>query len=52
MKSLQHCRDPGKTGQNFIPANQDHGITNLVSTDKIKSRLLVTHNGNTKPCLV
>ena len=27
MKNLQHCRDPGKPGQNFIPANRDHVIT-------------------------
>ena len=27
MKSLLYCRDPGKAGQNFIPAKQDHVIT-------------------------
>ena len=30
MKSLEHCRDPGKARQNFIPANRDHVITTLV----------------------
>ena len=29
MKSLLYCRDPGKAGQNFIPAKQDHVITPL-----------------------
>ena len=27
MKSLLYCRDPGKAGQNFIPAKRDHVIT-------------------------
>ena len=26
-KSLQHCWNPCKTGQNFIPANRDYVIT-------------------------
>ena len=29
MKSLLYCRDPGKAGQNFIPAKRDHVITPL-----------------------
>ena len=32
MKSLLYCRDPGKAGQNFIPAKRDHVITPLEST--------------------
>ena len=27
MKSLLYCWDPGKAGQNFIPAKRDHVIT-------------------------
>ena len=27
MKSLLYCGDPGKAGQNFIPAKRDHVIT-------------------------
>ena len=30
MKSLLYCLDPGKAGQNFIPAKRDHAITPLV----------------------
>ena len=30
MKSLLYCRDPGKSGQNFIPAKRDHVITPLL----------------------
>ena len=30
MKSLLYCRDPGKAGQNFIPAKWDHVITPFV----------------------
>ena len=30
MKSLLYRRDPGKAGQNFIPANRDHVITTIV----------------------
>ena len=29
MKSFLYCRDPGKAGQNFIPAKWDHVITPL-----------------------
>ena len=29
MKSLLYCQDPGKAGQNFIPAKRDHVITPL-----------------------
>ena len=29
MKSLQHCQDPGKARENFIPANRDQVITTL-----------------------
>ena len=29
MKSLLYCRDPGKVGQNFIPAKRNHVITPL-----------------------
>ena len=35
MKSLLYCRDPGKAGQNFIPAKWDHVITPLeISADR------------------
>ena len=29
MKSLLHCWDPGKAGENFIPAKRDHVINPL-----------------------
>ena len=30
MKSLLYCRDPGKAGQNFIPAKRGHVITPVI----------------------
>ena len=36
MKSLYHCRDRDKTGQDLIPANRDHVITTLMAIVKRK----------------
>ena len=36
MKSLSHCWDPSKTGQNFILVNGHHVITTLVRNENIK----------------
>ena len=43
MKSLLYCQDPGKAGENFIPAKRDHVITPLgvcVFQSKMKSQSL------------
>ena len=32
MKSLQYCRDPGKTEQNSIPASRDYVVTTFRTT--------------------
>ena len=44
MKSLLYCRDPGKAGQNFIPAKRDHVITPLVTMDIEKVFDSLDHN--------
>ena len=45
MKSLLYCRDPGKAGQNFIPAKRDHVITPL---DGKKHEEAISDNISTK----
>ena len=39
MKSLLYCRDPGKAGQNFVPAKRDHVITprKIISLETTKT---------------
>ena len=44
MKSLLYCRDPGKAGQNFIPAKRDHVMTPLVTMDIEKAFDSLDHN--------
>ena len=44
MKSLWHCQDPGKTGQNFIPATQDHVI--FLNKKDCLQRNKVNQNGD------
>ena len=38
MKSLQHCRVSGKTGQDVIPAKRDHTTATCVTRFALSSR--------------
>ena len=50
MKSLLYCRDPGKAGQNFIPAKRDHAITPLLSFEIFK--IVCVTKTNLSQCLL